>query len=152
MTETVHASAVLTGAQAVLIRGPSGSGKSHLALSLLEAAQSHLLPFARFVGDDRVYLDAQHGRLLVRPHASLAGLIEVRGLGIRRLPHEAVAMVGLVVDLAETHAERLPAEGARWTEIAGVRLPRLAVAAGADARAPVLAFLATAPTPALKVG
>ncbi len=57
MTETVHASAVLTGAHAVLIRGPSGSGKSHLALSLLEAAQSHLLPFARLVGDDRVHLD-----------------------------------------------------------------------------------------------
>ncbi len=88
----------------------------------------------------------------MRPHASLAGLIEVRGLGIRRVPYEAVAMVGLVVDLAETHAERLPAEGARWTEIAGVRLPRLAVAAGADARAPVLAFLATAAAPALKVG
>jgi HPr kinase/phosphorylase len=152
MTETVHASAVLTGAQAVLIRGPSGSGKSHLALSLLDAAQSHLLPFARLVGDDRVHLDAQHGRLLVRPHATLAGLLEVRGLGIRRLPYEAVAMVGLVVDLADTHAERLPAESARWTEIAGVRLPRLAVAAGTDARAPVLAILTTAAAPASNAG
>jgi HPr kinase/phosphorylase len=152
MTETVHASAVLTGAQAVLIRGPSGSGKSHLALSLLDAAQSHLLPFARLVGDDRVHLDAQHGRLLVRPHATLAGLLEVRGLGIRRLPYEAVAMVGLVVDLADTHAERLPAESARWTEIAGVRLPRLAVAAGTDARAPVLAIMTTAAAPASNAG
>jgi serine kinase of HPr protein (carbohydrate metabolism regulator) len=126
----------------VLIRGPSGSGKSRLALALMEAARSSLLPFARLVGDDRVHLEAQHGRLLVRPHSSLAGLIEVRGFGIRRVPYEPVAVVGLVVDLADPDAQRMPAEDASWTEIAGVRLPRLAVASDAEARTLVLASLA----------
>src|ERR1700691_4997428 len=97
---TVHASAVLVGARAVLIRGPSGSGKSRLALELIESARSGSLLFARLVGDDRVYLQAAGGRLLVRPADALAGLIEVRGVGILRLPHEPSAVVGLVVDLA----------------------------------------------------
>jgi len=154
MTEaaTVHASSVLTGAHAVLIRGPSASGKSRLALALIEAAQSRLLPFARLVGDDRVYLEVHHGRLVVRPHASLAGLIEVRGLGIRRLAYEPVAVVGLVVDLADETAERMPASSAQQTEISGIRLPRLAIAAGIEPLAPVLASLATTPAASSKAG
>ena len=96
---TVHASAVLAGARAVLIRGGAGSGKSKLALALIDAAQTGMLAFARLVGDDRVHLESRHGRLLVKPAAPLAGLIEVRGLGIRRLDHEPVAVVGLVVDV-----------------------------------------------------
>jgi hypothetical protein len=66
-------------------------------------------------------------------------LIEVRGLGIRRLDHEPVAVVGLVVDLAADDAERLP-EGAE-TVICGIPLPRLAVAGGAEALSAVLAAL-----------
>jgi serine kinase of HPr protein (carbohydrate metabolism regulator) len=125
---TVHASAVLAGARAVLIRGPAGAGKSRLALALVHAAQSGLIPFARLVGDDRVHLEAQHGRLLVRPAAALAGLIEVRGLGIRQLAYEPVAVVGLVVDLASADAGRLPAPADQEAVISGIRLPRLAVA------------------------
>ena len=67
-----------------------------------------LLRFARLVGDDRVHLEAAHGRLLVRPAEALAGLIEVRGLGHPAAPHEPSAVVGLVVDLAAADAERLP--------------------------------------------
>jgi HPr kinase/phosphorylase len=136
---TVHASAVLAGARAVLIRGPAGSGKSKLALALIDAAQTGLLAFARLVGDDRIHLEARHGRLLVRPAAPLAGLIEVRGLGIRRLAHEPVAVVGLVVDLAADDAERLPESSE--TLICGITLPRLAVAASADPLSAVLAAL-----------
>ena len=80
---TVHASAVLVGARAVLIRGPSGAGKSRLALDLIAAAAAGRLRFARLVGDDRVHLEKSGGRLLVRPAAALAGLIELRGTGIR---------------------------------------------------------------------
>jgi HPr kinase/phosphorylase len=138
-TPTEHASAVLAGARAVLIRGPAGAGKSQLALALIRAAQTGLLRFARLVGDDRVHLEPWHGRLLVRPAAALAGLIEVHGLGIRRLEYEPAAVVGLVVDLAAQDAERLPAATA--TAIAGVSLPRLAVAPGAEGFAPVLAAL-----------
>lgn len=135
---TIHASAVLVGAKAVLIRGPSGSGKSHLAWQLLQSA----LPFARLVGDDRVHVAASGGRLVVRPAAALAGLIEIRGLGLRRVDHEPVAVVGLIADLAAVDAERLP-EAASTTEIAGVRLPRLAIGPDADALAVVLGRLRT---------
>jgi HPr kinase/phosphorylase len=145
---TVHASAVLAGARAVLIRGASGTGKSRLALALLQAAQAGLLPFARLVGDDRVHLERSHERLLVRPAAALAGLIEVRGLGIRRLDHEPVAAVGLVVDLAAADAERLPPVSD--TVVSGVRLPRLAVAAGSDPLPGALALLGGVGEPHIK--
>jgi HPr kinase/phosphorylase len=141
-TPTVHASAVLAGARAVLIRGAAGTGKSRLALALIEAAQTGLVRFARLVGDDRVHLEPCHGRLLVRPTASLSGLIEVRWIGIRRLDHEACAVVGLVVDLAAADAERLPTAGD--AVISGIPLPRLAIAPGAETLQPVIAALTTA--------
>jgi HPr kinase/phosphorylase len=137
---TVHAAAVLAGARAVLIRGASGAGKSRLAHELIDAGRSGLLPFARLVGDDRVHLQAAGGRLLVRPAAALAGLIEVRGVGIVRMPYEPDAVVGLVVDLA-ADAERMPEGAQQQTEIEGIKLPRLAVAQGEPALPAVLAAL-----------
>jgi serine kinase of HPr protein (carbohydrate metabolism regulator) len=138
---SIHASAVLIGARAVLIRGPAGSGKSRLALALLHAARQGLIPFARLVADDRAHVEAAHGRLLVRPAPALAGLIEVRGLGIRRLPHEPLAVAGLVVDLGRAKAERLPNPSQNETKIEGITLPRLVVAAAMDALPMVLAHL-----------
>lgn len=140
---TIHASAVLIGARAVLIQGPSGSGKSSLALALLEAGRTGALPFVRLVADDRAEVEAIHGRLLVRPPQALAGQIEVRGLGIRRLAHETVAVVGLLVDLAAPDASRLPELTAQTGEIAGITLPRLAVAAGQSPLPQVLSYLRT---------
>jgi serine kinase of HPr protein (carbohydrate metabolism regulator) len=134
-TATIHATAVLVGAKAALIRGPSASGKSGLALRLLQS-----LPFARLVGDDRVRLEAANGRLLVRPHKELLGLIEVRGLGIRRLPFEPVAVVGLVVDLA-AEAERMPQAPALQAQLEGISLPRLGLPPQADPLRVVLAML-----------
>ena len=63
----------------------------------------------------------------MRPAAELAGLIEIRGLGIRRIDHVGEAVVGLVVDLAAEDAERLPAAEALTTIINGVKLPRIPV-------------------------
>jgi serine kinase of HPr protein (carbohydrate metabolism regulator) len=137
---TIHASAVLTGARAVLIRGPSGAGKSRLALDLIEAGRDGPLRFARLVGDDRVHVQAAGGRLLVRPAEALAGLIEVRGLGILRLPHEPSAVVGHVVDLG-ANAERLPEADEGRVDVEGVSLPRLAVADGKGALPVMLALL-----------
>jgi HPr kinase/phosphorylase len=145
---TIHASAVLVGAHAVLVRGAAGSGKSSLAWRLIQAGQNGTLPFTRLVGDDRVHVEAAHGRLLVRPAETLAGLIEVRGLGIRRVPYESVAAVGLVVDLSAADAERLPAPDSAVTEVAGIVLPRLAVAACADASGVLFAALRTPESPA----
>jgi HPr kinase/phosphorylase len=143
MPATIHASAVLVGARAVLIRGPSGSGKSRLALALLQAAERGALRFARLVADDRAHVEAVHGRLLVRPAAALAGLIEVRGLGIRHVPYEPLAAAGMVIDLGEANAERMPDAAAGETQIEGVVLPRLAAAPSTDPLPAVLAWLQT---------
>lgn len=122
---TIHASAVLVGSRAVLLRGPSGSGKSRFALELLQAATAGVLPFARLVSDDRVHLDLAHGRLVVRPPEALAGLLEIRGLGVRRLDWEPIAVLGWVVDLG-AEPDRLPLPASETAEIDGVTLPRLA--------------------------
>lgn len=127
-----HATAVLAGPRAVLIRGPSGSGKSKLAWSLIEAARRGELPFARLIADDRVALSAVNGNLIAAAPKTIEGMIELRGLGIRRVPFEPYAAVGLVVDLAAADAERVPATAALRTELLGVTLPRLPVAKGAD--------------------
>ena len=95
----------------MLIRGPSGSGKSRLAFDLILAGRSGQIPPAVLVGDDRVHLEAGQGQIVVRPAPELAGLIEIRGLGIRRCDFIAEAVVGLVVDLWAADAERLPAAG-----------------------------------------
>jgi HPr kinase/phosphorylase len=120
---TVHASAVLAGPRAILIRGPAGAGKSRLALALVQAADCGLIGFARLVGDDRIELAAAHGRLLA---------------------HEPVAVVGLVVDLAVPEAERLPGSADRETTISGIILPRLALGPALDPLPAVLAWLLTA--------
>lgn len=138
LAPTIHACAVLVGARALLVRGPAGAGKSRLALELIQAAACGRLAFVRLIADDRVHVAAAHGRLIVHAPANLAGLLEIRGIGIRRLPYEPMAVVGLVVDLA-TAAERMPQTAE--TEIEGVRLPRLAVAPGADAFSLVLAAI-----------
>jgi HPr kinase/phosphorylase len=140
---TIHASAVLIGAKAVLIRGPSGSGKSLLAWEIIRASMQGPFPFTRLVGDDRIHVEACAGRLLVRPSPALAGLIEIRNLGIRGVPYESMAVVNLIVDLSAVDAMRHPIENVNVTEIAGVSLPRLALADRSDALATILAFLTT---------
>ena len=111
----------------MLIRGPSGSGKSRLAFDLILAGRSGQIPPAVLVGDDRVHLEASGGQIVVRPAPELAGLIEIRGLGIRRCDFAGEAVVGLVVDLAAADAERLPPPEALLTRINGVSIPRIPV-------------------------
>jgi HPr kinase/phosphorylase len=127
---SVHASAVLVGNRAVLIRGPSGAGKSHLAFDLILAGRAGQIPHCVLVGDDRVLLETSNGQLVVRPVRELAGLIEIRGLGIRRCEFANEAVVGLVVDLSAADAERLPPPEALLERISGVRIPRLPVGPG----------------------
>jgi serine kinase of HPr protein (carbohydrate metabolism regulator) len=143
---TVHASAVLVGNRAVLIRGPSGSGKSRLAFDLILAGRAGQIPAATLVGDDRVYLEAAQGQLMVRPARELAGLIEIRGLGIRRCDFAEQAAVGLVVDLAAADAERMPASGALFTSIDGVIIPRIPVDSAFQPLPVVVAALSTRPS------
>ena len=132
---------MLVGAKAVFIRGRSGSGKSRLALALLQAAQAGQLPFARLVADDRAHLEAVNGRLLVRPAPTIGGLLELRGIGISRLAAEPLAAVGWVVDLAADDAARLPEKATQEVSIEGIRLPRLGVAPGEDPLPLILAMV-----------
>ncbi len=117
----VHASCVAIGGTGVLLRGPSGSGKSDLALRLIDAG-------AELVADDYVELTAQGESVRAAPPDRLAGLIEVRGLGLVRMPHRRRAALRLVVDLAPARdVERLP--DATTETLVGIALPRLVVAA-----------------------
>ena len=98
----VHATSVALGGDGILLRGPSGSGKSDLALRLIDQG-------ARLVADDQTELERVGGTLEMRAPATIAGRIEVRGLGIIRVPALAAAPLRLVVDLvAPQAAERLP--------------------------------------------
>lgn len=137
---TIHASCVALDGAGILIRGPSGAGKSTLALRLI-LDPPRALPEAVLVADDRVRLCVRDGTLHAAPPTALAGLIEVRNLGIRRLNFQQDCPVRLVVDLAAPDAERLPAEGTGHTLIATVALSRIAVPAGADAALLVAAAL-----------
>lgn len=143
---SVHASAVRVGERAVLIRGPSGSGKSRLAFDLILAGRAGQIAAAMLVGDDRVYLEAAKDQLIVRPARGLEGLLEIRGLGIRRCEFAEQAPVTLVVDLSAADAERLPALKALTCQIYGITLPRLPVAAGFQPLPLVLAALSTRPS------
>jgi len=140
---SVHASAVLVGNRAVLIRGPSGAGKSRLAFDLILAGRAGQIAPAVLIGDDRVHLEADQDHLIVRPARELAGLIEIRGLGIRRCDFAEEAIVGLVVDLSAADAERLPPPEALLTRIQGVSLPRIPVGAGYSPLPLIVAELTT---------
>jgi HPr kinase/phosphorylase len=140
---SIHASAVKIGERAVLIRGPSGAGKSRRAFDLILAGRAGQLPAATLVGVDRVRLDTLGRELFVRPVAELAGFIEIRGLGIRRMDFVSEAIVGLVVDLAAADAERLPPPETLKTIISGVSLPRIPVGKGFSPLPLVVAALTT---------
>ena len=126
-----HASAVVIGEGAVLMKGAAGSGKSALVVDLLAFAAARGL-FARLVADDRVLLRARGGQLLVKPHPAIAGLIERRGLGLTPLVHEACAVVRLVVERMAEPPQRLPEPADLVTVIEGITLPRLAIPAGPE--------------------
>jgi ABC-type taurine transport system ATPase subunit len=112
---TVHAACCVVDGAGVLIRGPSGAGKSSLAL-FLAAAQD-----GAFVADDRVICAVEAGRLVARPHAALAGHVEVQD---RPVLH-------LAVDLVDA-APRMP-DAPGDADLLGIALPRFVLDAGVRA-------------------
>lgn len=119
--KAIHATSVAIRGTAVLIEGPSGSGKSDLALRLIDRG-------ATLISDDYTMLVRSGAEVLASAPATIAGRMEVRGLGILVMPCVADVPVGLVVRLS-TEVERMPERAVRLIE--GVEVPATVL----DARA-----------------
>lgn len=144
---TIHGSCVLVGGAGVLIRGASGAGKSRLVRELL-ARGAALGRFVRLVADDRVALAAAGGRLVARPHPTLAGLVEVRGFGLATLPHESAAVVRLLVELVTADdIPRMPRAAEGTIRLHGIDVPRLFASDPAAAAVVVMQLLAKPGSP-----
>jgi HPr kinase/phosphorylase len=116
----VHGTSVALGRDGILLRGPSGSGKSDLGLRLIDEG-------AKLIADDQTELRRRNGRLEMSAPATLAGMLEVRGLGIVRLPCVRDVPLRLVVDLVRLDSiERLPEP--RRVELDGLSVPLLEIA------------------------
>jgi len=123
----LHASCVAIGGRGVVLLGPSGSGKSDLALRLIDAG-------GVLVADDQLLVERAGDGVLGRPVEALAGLLEVRGVGIFRLPHGAPRPLALLVELVAAECiERWPPGLTRT--LLGVELPCCRL----DPRAPAAA-------------
>lgn len=119
MSELLHASCVSLCGRGILLLGASASGKSDLALRLIQNG-------AMLVADDQVKLESQNQQLLARPPAKLEGLLEVRGVGIMRMPYLRETGLALAVRLVPPdEVDRLPE--AYFEEHAGIRIPGIAL-------------------------
>jgi len=115
--ETVHATAIAIDGAGVLLRGPSASGKSDLALRLIDRG-------ARLVADDRTVLTLRDGCVEASAPPEIEGRMEVRGIGIVRVPRCGVATLRLVVDLVPAaEVERMPRETS--AALLGVHVPMM---------------------------
>jgi HPr kinase/phosphorylase len=120
---TIHASCVDFGGCGLLIRGASGAGKSRLAHILIHQAPLFGLK-AVLVADDRVALERRENALFASAPEAIAGLLEVRGLGLARYPFLKETRLDLVIDLrSEEEIPRMPAPDDLCTELDGVTLP-----------------------------
>jgi serine kinase of HPr protein (carbohydrate metabolism regulator) len=126
-SETVHASAVAIDGRAVLIGGPSGTGKSDLALRLIDRG-------AVLVSDDYCDVRRTEGQVRASAPATILGKIEMRGVGIVEMATAQNVPIALFVDL-DRAPERLPEPG-ETRSLAGVAVPVLRVA-GLEASAPL---------------
>ncbi|HVH48897.1 MAG TPA: aldolase [Sphingomicrobium sp.] len=117
-SDMVHASTVAIGGRAVLITGPSGSGKSDLALRLIDRG-------FKLVSDDQTLIRRVDGSLVASAPPTIAGKLEIRGIGIIDMETEPDVPIALVVELANDFA-RLPDDG-RERQMLGLSLPLVTI-------------------------
>ena len=117
-SETIHASTVAVDGRAVLICGPSGSGKSDLALRMLDRGFT-------LVSDDQTLVRRDGERLVAAAPANIAGKLEIRGLGIIEVDHLRDIPVALIVELT-SDIQRMPDES-RERPVLGVAVPLISV-------------------------
>ena len=117
-SESVHASTVAKDGRAVLISGPSGSGKSDLALRLLDRGFT-------LVSDDQTLVRREGDRLIASPPANIAGKLEIRGIGIVEMEHVVDVPIALLVELT-SDIQRLPDQD-RERPLLGVSLPLVGI-------------------------
>lgn len=114
---TIHATTVSVDGAGVVLRGPSGSGKSDLAIRLIHDG-------AQIIADDQTILYAEHGRLMAQSPPEIAGKMEIRGVGIIKMGPPAVAPVAIVIDMVEIHdVPRIP--DFEPIELVGHSVPRI---------------------------
>lgn len=123
----VQATCVAIGGRALMIEGPPGSGKSSLALALLDRG-------AGLIGDDAVSLVRQGNAIIAAPPPNIAGLLEIRGVGIVTVPPAQAATLALILSLGEPVGDRLPEHLVKRV-IAGLAIPVLPFVPGALAPA-----------------
>lgn len=116
--ETIHASTVALDGRAVLITGPSGSGKSDLALRLLDRGFT-------LVSDDQTIVKRDGDRLVATAPPTIAGKLEIRGIGIVDMDRVSDLPVALIVELT-SQIERIP-DDSRERLILGIRLPLISI-------------------------
>lgn len=125
--QLIYGTCVALGDNAALLRGPSGSGKSDLALRFVLGAAPGIE--AALVSDDQIHIVARAGRLVASPPPALAGRLEVRGIGIVSLPYRGEAELRLIVDLIELEdVPRFPLLTPRLEALGGIALPVLSLA------------------------
>ena len=122
-----HGTAIKVGGTGLLFVGPSGSGKSSLALQTLFSARLAGY-FAALVSDDQVFLEAVNGDVRATAPASISGMIELRGSGIGQVKSVPEAMLHHVIQLVEVHpGNRIPQENQYWHADGGIAMPLISL-------------------------
>ncbi|OJU52790.1 MAG: hypothetical protein BGO03_04040 [Mesorhizobium sp. 61-13] len=122
----LHATAVVLGERGIVIVGPSGAGKTTLALALLD----HFIGlggFARLIADDQLFVSVAGGRVVCNAPPPIAGLAEVHGIGPQPVAYERSAVIDLCLELVEGKPERFQDEAS--LTIDGISIPKIRVPA-----------------------